>query len=298
MSAYRCGTVAIVGRPNVGKSSLLNAIVGAEISITSRKAQTTRHRIMGVHTDSERQLVFVDTPGIQSTYTAALNRQLNRAALGTFEEVDVLLWVMEAGRWTDEDEAVLQRLPKGCPTVVALNKSDLIKDDRAKARVYEQAARLGTLAQFTEIVPVSAAKRSQLDDLLQALGRAVPEGPAVYDEDTLTDRSLRFMAAERIREKLFRLLGDELPYESTVVIDRFQEHEGGRVEIDATIVVGRPQHKPMVIGAGGERIKRFGTEARQSIAQLLEQRVTLSLWVKVKDSWADDEAAVRSFGVE
>jgi GTP-binding protein Era len=253
---------------------------------------------MGVHTDPERQIVFVDTPGIQHTHTAALNRQLNRAALGTFEEVDALLWVMEAGRWTEEDEAVLQRLPKGCPMVVALNKSDLIKDDRMKARVYEQAARLGTMPQFVEIVPVSALKRHQLDDLLKALGRAVPEGPAVYDEETLTDRSLRFMAAERIREKLFRLLGDELPYESTVVIDRFQEHEGGRVEIDATIIVGRPQHKPMVIGAGGERIKRIGTEARQSIAQLLEQRVTLSLWVKVKDSWADDEAAVRSFGVE
>ncbi|NBV89536.1 MAG: GTPase Era [Betaproteobacteria bacterium] len=298
MSEYRCGTVAIVGRPNVGKSSLLNALVGADISITSRKAQTTRHRIMGVHTDAVRQVVFVDTPGIQQTYTAALNRQLNRAALGTFEEVDALLWVVEAGRWTDEDEAIVQRLPKATRLVVALNKSDLIRDDRAKTRAYEQAARLGQLPQQPEIVPVSALKGDQLAILLEALGRVLPEGPAVYDEDTLTDRSLRFMAAERIREKLFRLLGDELPYESTVVIDRFQEHEGGRVEIDATIIVGRPQHKPMVIGAGGERIKRIGTEARQSIAQLLEQRVTLSLWVKVKDSWADDEAAVRSFGVE
>ncbi|MEY2777836.1 MAG: GTPase Era [Pseudomonadota bacterium] len=298
MSSHRCGTVAIVGRPNVGKSSLLNALVGAELSITSRKAQTTRHRIMGVYTDPSCQVVFVDTPGIQQTYTAALNRQLNRAALGTFEEVDVLLWVLEAGRWTDEDESLLQRLPAGVPLVVALNKFDLVKDERSKARAYEQAARLGQMSQKPEIVPVSALKGDQLKVLVGALSRLLPEGPPAYDEDTLTDRSLRFMAAERIREKLFRLLGDELPYESTVVIDRFLEHEDGRVEIDATIVVGRPQHKPMVIGAGGERIKRIGTEARQSIAQLLEQRVTLSLWVKVKDSWADDEAAVRSFGVE
>jgi GTP-binding protein Era len=282
----------------VGKSSLLNALVGAELSITSRKAQTTRHRIMGVYTDPSCQVVFVDTPGIQQTYTAALNRQLNRAALGTFEEVDVLLWVLEAGRWTDEDESLLQRLPAGVPLVVALNKFDLVKDERSKARAYEQAARLGQMSQKPEIVPVSALKGDQLKVLVGALSRLLPEGPPAYDEDTLTDRSLRFMAAERIREKLFRLLGDELPYESTVVIDRFLEHEDGRVEIDATIVVGRPQHKPMVIGAGGERIKRIGTEARQSIAQLLEQRVTLSLWVKVKDSWADDEAAVRSFGVE
>jgi len=298
MSGYRCGTVAIVGRPNVGKSSLLNAMVGADISITSRKAQTTRHRVMGVHTGPECQIVFVDTPGIQQTYTAALNRQLNRAALGTFEEVDLLLWVLEAGRWTEEDESVLQRLPKAVPLVVALNKSDLIRDDRSKARAYEQAARLGQIPQQPEIIPVSAVKGDQLALLVEVLGRRLPEGPALYDEDMLTDRSIRFMAAERIREKLFRLLGDELPYESTVVIDRFQEHPDGRVEIDATIVVGRAQHKPMVIGAGGERIKRIGTEARQSIAQLLEQRVSLSLWVKVKDSWADDEAAVRSFGVE
>ncbi|NBT34262.1 MAG: GTPase Era [Betaproteobacteria bacterium] len=300
MTVHRCGSVAIVGRPNVGKSSLLNALVGAQLSITSRKAQTTRHRILGVRTTPTDQILFVDTPGIQHSHQAALNRQLNRAALSTLEEVDAILWVIEAFRLLPEDEAVLARLPAEVPVVLALNKVDLFKDEADKAQSFELARQLSARRNFAAVVPVSVKKSFQVNVLASELAACLPEGPAAYEEDMLTDRSVKFMASEIIREKLFRLLGDELPYEATVVIDRFIEHEGQKphTEIDATIVVARASQKPMVIGEGGERIKRIGSEARQDIMRLLEQPVRLTLWVKVKDNWADDEAAVRSFGYE
>lgn len=297
---HRCGSVAIIGRPNVGKSSLLNALVGAQISITSRKAQTTRHRILGVRTDPEAQILFVDTPGIQQAHQAALNRQLNRAALSTLEEVDCILWVIEAFRLLPEDEQLLARLPAKTPVVLAMNKIDLLRDEADKAGSFALAQRLSGQRSFAAIVPVSVKKDFQLEALRKELVAQLPEGPPAYEEDMLTDRSVKFMAAEIIREKLFRLLGDELPYEATVVIDQFKELTEPRLrtEIDATIIVARASQKPMVIGEGGERIKRIGSEARVDIARLLEQPVHLNLWVRVKENWADDEAAVRSFGYE
>lgn len=298
--AHRCGSVAILGRPNVGKSSLLNALVGVQISITSRKAQTTRHRILGVRTDPDAQILFVDTPGIQHAHQAALNRQLNRAAFSTLEEVDCILWVIEAFRLLPEDEQILARLPLKTPLVLAMNKIDLLRDDQDKAESFELARRLSEKRAFAAIVPVSVKKEFQLEALRKELVLQLPEGPAAYEEDMITDRSVKFLSAEIIREKLFRLLGDELPYEATVTIDQFKEVQDPRqrTEIDATIIVGRATQKRMVIGEGGERIKRIGTEARHDIARLLEQPVHLNLWVRVKENWADDEAAVRSFGYE
>jgi GTP-binding protein Era len=294
--------VAIVGRPNVGKSSLLNALIGANISITSKKAQTTRHQILGVRTNPQHQILFVDTPGIQHSHQAALNRQLNKAAVSAFGDVDAVLWVIESDRLTAEDERVLQMLPTDLPVVVAFNKVDLFKADADKAKAFELAKRLHDRRPFAALVPVSAKRRFQLDALADALAEQLPEQDPLVDEETVTDKSVRFLSAELIREKLFRLMGDELPYACTVVIDRFLEPDAAdakpAVEIDATIVVAKASQKPMVIGEGGERIKRIGSQARQDIMQLLEQPVRLRLWVKVKANWSDDEAAVRSFGYE
>lgn len=303
MSAvHHCGLVAIVGRPNVGKSSLLNALIGTDISITSKKAQTTRHQILGVRSTADHQILFVDTPGIQHSHTAALNRQLNKAALSAFGEVDAVLWVVESDRLTAEDERVLSILPNDLPVVVALNKVDLFKSDDQKVKAFELAKRLSSMRSWQALVPVSAKKAFQLDVLADALAQALPEQPPLVDEETVTDKSVRFLSAELIREKLFRLMGDELPYACTVVVDRFIEANPDElkpaVEIDATIVVARASQKPMVIGEGGERIKRIGSQARQDIMRLLDQPVRLRLWVKVKANWADDEAAVRSFGYE
>ncbi len=301
-SAHRCGTVAIVGRPNVGKSSLLNALIGANISITSKKAQTTRHQILGVRTADRHQILFVDTPGIQHSHQAALNRQLNKAAVSAFGDVDAILWVIESDRLTPEDERVLQMLPSDLPVVVALNKVDLFKADADKVKAFEMAKRLSQQRTFAALVPVSAKRSFQLDALADALAEQLPEQDPLVDEETVTDKSVRFLSAELIREKLFRLMGDELPYACTVVIDRFVEPDPSEakpaVEIDATIVVAKASQKPMVIGEGGERIKRIGSQARQDIMRLLEQPVRLRLWVKVKANWSDDEAAVRSFGYE
>lgn len=297
---HRAGMVAIVGRPNVGKSSLLNELVGMPLSITSRKAQTTRHRILGVRTTPDHQIFFVDTPGIQHLHQAALNRHLNKAAVSSMADVDAVLWVIEARRLLPEDERVLTMLPKDLPVLVALNKSDLLKTERDKAQAFAIAQALSESRSFAALVPVSAEKGFQLDVLAKALAECLPEQPPLVEADTVTDRSIRFMCAELIREKLFRLMGDELPYEATVVIERFAEAtpETPRVEIDATIVVARASQKPMVIGEGGDRIRRIGTEARRDIIKLIEQPVHLQLWVKVKENWADDDKAVRSFGYE
>jgi len=294
----RCGLVAIVGRPNVGKSTLLNALVGQKISITSRKAQTTRHRITGMRTVGAAQFVFVDTPGFQTRHAAALNRNLNRTVLASLSDVDVVLFVVEAGRFGPDDEkvlALLQTAPMlGKPVLLIANKLDAVR------RRADLLPWLGSLPQrhpFAEIVPMSAERDADVQRLFGIVEKYLPEQDWLYDEDTLTDRSERFLASEIVREKLFRLTGDELPYTSTVVIDQFQE-EGALRRIGATIVVEREAHKGMLIGERGERLKRIGTEARVELERLLGAKVFLELWVKVRSGWADDEAHLRSYGYE
>ena len=292
--ARRFGTIAIVGRPNVGKSTLLNELVGQKISITSDKAQTTRHRLLGVRTDGEVQFAFVDTPGFQLRHARALNRAMNRTVRAALGEVDVVLWVVEAGSWTADDELVAQLLPPGRPVILVANKLDRV---HGRERLLPWLAERGKDPRLTEIVPLSARRRADAQRLLGIIAPHLPQGPWGFDPDTLTDRSERFLAAEILREKLFRLTGDELPYSSTVVIDRF-EVEGRLRRIAASIVVERDSHKAMVIGAGGALIRRISTEARQDMQKLFDAPVFLEVWVKTRSGWADDQAAVRAFGYE
>ena len=290
----RCGLVAIVGRPNVGKSTLLNALVGQKISITSAKAQTTRHRITGIRTVDGAQFVFVDTPGFQTRHAAALNRTLNRTVQAALADVDVVLLVVEAGRFGRADEAVLRLVPEGKPVILVANKLDTVKR-RADLAPWLQS--MQARHPFAEYVPMSAESREDAERLLAIVRPYLPEQPWLHDEDAVTDRSERFLVAEIVREKLFRLTGDELPYASTVVIEQYVE-EGNLRRIAASIVVDREAHKGMVIGAGGERLKRIGSEARQELETLLDAKVFLELWVKVRSGWADDEAHLRSYGYE
>ncbi len=292
--AQRCGLVAIVGRPNVGKSTLLNALVGQKISITSNKAQTTRHRITGIRTVDEAQFVFVDTPGFQTQHAAALNRNLNRTVLASLGDVDVVLFVVEAARFGAPDAKVLSLLPPGKPALLVANKLDTL------TRRNDILPWLKTMQEkhpFDEFVPMSATRPADVERLLGIVKPYLPEQPWLYEEDALTDRSERFLAGELIREKLFRLTGDELPYNCTVVIDKFEE-EGHLRRIAATIVVERDAHKGMVIGEGGERLKRIGSEARQDLERLWDAKVFLEVWVKVRSGWADDETHLRSYGYE
>ena len=290
----RCGLVAIVGRPNVGKSTLLNALVGQKISITSNKAQTTRHRITGIRTQGVTQFVFVDTPGFQVKHAAALNRTLNRTVLVSLSDVDVVLFVCEAGRFGLPDAKVLALLPEGKPALLVANKLDALPRRNDALPWLKQMQERHA---FAEYVPMSATREADVARLLGIVEPYLPEQPWLYEEDALTDRSERFLAGEMIREKLFRLTGDELPYSCTVVIDKFQE-EGNLRRIAASIVVERDAHKGMVIGDGGERLKRIGSEARQELERLWDAKVFLELWVKVRSGWADDEAHLRSYGYE
>ncbi|MCX7628210.1 MAG: GTPase Era [Methylophilaceae bacterium] len=290
--AFRCGTIAIVGRPNVGKSTLLNHILGVKLSITSRKAQTTRHRLLGIHTTRDAQYLFVDTPGFQLKHVNALNRALNWTVRQVLSEVDVVLMVVEALHFGDADEKVLGILPRKVPVLLAVNKVDLVKD---KSQLLPFLEQLAARFPFAEIVPVSAEKHLQIDVLLTTLRRYLPEQPAIYGGDELTDRSERFLAAEIIREKLFRLLGDEVPYALTVEIEQF-EQVGEVRRIHAVIIVDKDNQKPIVIGKGGERLKRISTEARQDMEALFGGKVWLETWVKVRSGWADDERAVKSLG--
>ena len=292
--AQRFGTVAIVGRPNVGKSTLLNALVGQKISITSDKAQTTRHRLLGVRTEGPAQFAFVDTPGFQTRHTRALNRAMNRTVRAALAEVDVVLWVVEAGVWGPDDERVAQLLPPGRPVILVVNKLDRI---HGRDKLLPWLAERGKDSRLAEIVPLSARRQADAPRLLGILAPYLPEGPWGFDPDALTDRSERFLAAEILREKLFRLTGDELPYTSTVIIDRF-ELDGALRRIAATIVVERDSHKAMVIGSGGAAIRRMSTEARQDMQRLFDAPVFLEVWVKTRSGWADDQAAVRAFGYE
>ena len=297
----RCGLIAIVGKPNVGKSTLLNALVGQKISITSRKAQTTRHRITGMHTQGAAQYVFVDTPGFQTIHGNALNKSLNKAVQGAVGDVDVVFLVVEAGSFTSADDKVLSLLAPGIPTILVANKLDSMKN---RTEIMQWLQSMQARHPFAEIVPMSAKNDKDVQRLLGIAEKYLPQQAWMYAADELTDRSEKFMAAEMVREKLFRLTGDELPYTSTVVIDKFEEEAGKSkgvkrmVRIAATIVVERDGHKAMVIGDKGERLKRMGMEARTELEKLFDAKVFLELWVKVRSGWADDAARVRSFGYE
>jgi len=293
-AAQRCGLVAIVGRPNVGKSTLLNALVGQKVSITSAKAQTTRHRITGIRTIDDSQFVFVDTPGFQTKHAAALNRTLNRTVTGVLGDVDVVLFVVEAGRFGLDDAKVLALIDSGKPVFLIANKLDMVV---RRADLAPWLKGMQERHSFAEFVPLSAKKDADVQRLLGIVKPYLPEQPWFYEEDALTDRTDKFLASEIIREKLFRLTGDELPYTSTVVIDKFEE-EGNLRRISATIVVERDSHKGIVIGNGGERLKRIGSEARQELEKLMDAKVFIELWVKVRSGWADDEAHLRSYGYE
>ena len=305
-TGQRCGLVAIVGKPNVGKSTLLNALVGQKISITSRKAQTTRHRITGMRTVAKpegggTQFVFVDTPGFQTRHANALNRSLNKAVLGAVADVDLILFVVEAGSFTPADARVLALLGKDIPVLLIANKFDNI---HRRGDIAPWLAEMQTKRAFAEFVPMSANNARDVERLLVICEKFLPEQGWWYAADELTDRSEKFLASETVREKLFRLTGDELPYTSTVIIDKFEEEPPKKkgqkrlLKIAATIVVERDTHKAMVIGDKGERMKRIGTETRQELEKLMDAKVFIELWVKVRSGWADDEARVRSFGYE
>ena len=295
----RCGLVAIVGKPNVGKSTLLNALVGQKISITSRKAQTTRHRITGIRTTGDTQFIFVDTPGFQTDHANALNRSLNKTVVGAVSDVDLVLFVVNAGSFAQADAKVLALLSKGIPVLLIANKLDKV---HRREDIAPWLQEMQTRHPFAQFMPMSAKNPKDIERLLTQCQAYLPEQAWWYSEDELTDRSEKFLASEIIREKLFRFTGDELPYTSTVIVDKFTEEPGKTVSrmvrIAATIVVERDGHKAMVIGEGGERLKQIGTLARQELEKLMDAKVFIELWVKVRSGWADDEARVRSFGYE
>ncbi len=295
----RCGLIAIVGKPNVGKSTLMNALVGQKISITSRKAQTTRHRITGIRTQGATQFVFVDTPGFQTKHSTALNKSLNKTVMGAIGDVDLILFVVEAGNFTLADAKVLSLFKPGIPTLLIANKLDVV---HRRAELAPWLKGMQERHPFAEFVPMSAKNKGDIERLFGICEKYLPEQPWWYAEDELTDRSEKFLASETVREKLFRFTGDELPYTSTVVIDKFDEEKSKQykrfIRIAATIVVEREGHKAMVIGEKGERLKRISTEARQELEKLMDAKVFLEVWVKVRSGWADDEARVRSFGYE
>ena len=293
-SEIRSGYVAIVGRPNVGKSTLLNRLVGEKISIVSRKAQTTRHRITGILSTGDAQYVFVDTPGFQTKFSNALNRAMNRGVTQTLNDVDVVFFVVEAGRFDAKDKAVVRLLPPDRPIILVVNKTDQIKERNALLPFLGEVA---AAHDFAAVVPVSATKGRQTEQLLAEARKHLPNNGLMFPEDELTDRSERFLAAEYVREKLFRLLGDELPYATTVEIEKF-EVEGSLRRIYAAIVVDRDSHKAIVIGKGGETLKRIASEARQDMERLFGDKVYLEVWVKVKSGWTDDERLLKSLGYE
>ena len=291
---FKCGYIAIVGRPNVGKSTLMNALIGAKVSITSRKAQTTRHRITGIQTVDATQFIYVDTPGFQTRHSNALNKTLNRTVTNTLTASDVILFLIEAGTFGEADQKVLDLIPTSVPCILVINKSDRIKD---KAVLLPFAQQIAAKHDFAAVVPVSATLRFQLDNLQGEIQRRLPLNAPIFGADDITDRSEKFLAAEIVREKVFRFVGDELPYTSTVVIEKF-EQEGDLRRVFAAILVERDTHKSMVIGQKGARLKDISTQARLDMARLFGGPVYLEIWVKVKSGWADNEAGLRAYGYE
>ncbi len=302
---FRAGFVAIVGRPNVGKSTLMNHLLGQKLSITSRKPQTTRHRIHGVLTNEEAQMVFVDTPGIHSNTVKAINERMNAAAVSALSDVDVVLFVVDGVQWREDDLLTLEKLAQtNLPIVLVINKADTIKD---KAKLLPVIEEFSQSFEFADIVPVSALRAHNLDRLLEVVRGFLPKGGLIFDPKQITDRSERFLASEIIREKIMRLSGDEVPYDLTVQIDGFKDEEAHKdpktgkwrkacTFIDATIFVERPGQKSIIIGDKGSRIKQVGIEARTDMEKLFGRKIMLTLWVKVKKGWSDDERALTSLG--
>ena len=289
----RCGYVAIVGRPNVGKSTLLNHILGQKLAITSRKPQTTRHNMLGVKTEGGVQAIYVDTPGMHKNNDKALNRYMNRSASTALKDVDVVVFVVDRTRWTDEDQMVFERIQYvECPLLIAVNKADRLED---KSELLPHLEWLAQQLPKAEIVPISALHGQNLDTLENLVASHLPEGEHFFPEDQITDRSSRFLAAELVREKIMRQLGAELPYQITVEIEEFKQ-EGRVLHIHALILVERDGQKKIIIGEKGERIKRIGQDARKDMEVMLDSKVMLNLWVKVKGGWSDDERALRSLG--
>lgn len=296
---YRCGFVAIVGQPNVGKSTLMNHLIGQKLSITSRKAQTTRHRITGILTSETAQFVFVDTPGFQKRFKNALNQAMNKSVTTTLADVDAILFVVEAGRFGAADQAVLELLPKDRPVLLVINKVDTLADKNSLFGFIEDVAKHFN---FAAIVPVSAQKGLKLDVLVAAIEPLLPESVPMFAEDQITDRNERFLASEIIREKIFRMMGEELPYVMAVEIEKFEEETlaNGRElrRIYAAILVDRENQKPILIGKNGTKLKKIATDARIDMEKLFDAKVHLEVWVKVKSGWADDTRLVRQFGYE
>jgi GTP-binding protein Era len=291
---FRCGSVAIVGRPNVGKSTLLNHLVGQKVSITSSKAQTTRHRITGVLTEDGAQFLFLDTPGFQKTHENALNRVLNRTVGQAIVDADVTVFIVEATRFTDADELVLKQISNVAQVVLAISKCDRVAE---KSKLFEFLKVMQAKRAFAAIVPISVKQKQSLMELKKVIRGLLPVAPAVFDGDAFTDRSERFMAAEFVREKVFRQLGDELPYSVNVLIEKF-EQIGDLRRIFATIVVDKASQKAILIGEKGERLKRIGTDARKEMETSFGGKVYLETFVRVKKGWADDDAMIRKFGYE
>jgi GTP-binding protein Era len=292
--SHRCGTLGIAGRPNTGKSSLLNRLIGQKLSIVSPKPQTTRHLITGILTREDCQYVFVDAPGRQAGSRSTLHRRLNRRAAQAARDADVALFVVEAGRFTPEDRAVLEGIPPSQKVIAVVNKIDLVK---TRSDLIPFLERLSKTREFTAIVPVSAKTGKNIPALLDALREALPEGPPAYPPDQLTDRDERFLAAELLREKLFHEMGEELPYRCEVVIDSFKQ-EGRLRRIEATILVERDSQKAIVLGAGGARLKKMATAARKDMENLFGGKVYLGTWVKVRKAWTDDARVLRQLGYE
>ena len=288
---FRTGFIAIVGRPNVGKSTLLNALVGQKVSITSKKPQTTRHRITGIHTEAAAQFIFVDTPGFQMEHKNALNRAMNKSVTDTLSSVDVVLFVIESTRFDERDARVMKLLPSSRPVILVINKIDLLE---SKAELLPFIERMAKEFPFAEIVPI-AAEAGKIEALPKAIQPYLPAGPAMYDADDFTDRNERFLAAEIIREKIFRLLGEEVPYAASVMIEQFTQ-EGNLRRIHASVIVDKPGQKAILIGKGGEKMKAISTQARKDMETLFGSKVYLEVWVKIKSGWADDERALKSLG--
>ncbi len=291
---FRSGYIAIVGRPNVGKSTLLNHLIGQKISITSRKAQTTRHRIHGIYTDDQAQFVFVDTPGFQTKHQNALNKSMNRVVTSSLRDVQVVMYVLEALRYDERDQEVLKLLPDNRPVLLVINKIDEIED---KGKLFSFAERVALDFKFADIVPVSAKQGTKIEELREALRRHLPAGEPIYDKDDITDRSERFLASEILREKVFRFTGEELPYSVSVVIEQFKL-EGKLRRISAAILVDKEAHKAMLIGKKGEKLKEIATQARLDMEKLFDGKVFLEVFIKVRSGWADDQRVLRSLGYE
>ncbi len=292
-SEFRCGQIAVVGKPNVGKSTLLNRLVGEKVSITSRKAQTTRLPLRGILTTDAAQFVFVDTPGFQTKHGGEMNKRLNGSVRRTLTEVDVVLWLWDATHLSAADRAVLSLIPDTVPIIAVPNKVDLIKD---RSELIAAVTELSAARTFASVVPVAASKGTQTSELLAEIEKLLPIAEPMYDADDLTDKPERYMAAEIIREKIFRLTGDELPYRAAVMIDKF-EQEGNLRRIFAAILVDKDSQKPIIIGAGGELLKRIGTEARMDMQKLFNGPVYLELFVKVKSGWAENAIVLRDLGI-